>query len=634
MALQVWLPLNGTLENKGINDMQFSLTNGAAITINENGKIGKCYERVTSQTDGYIVSNKTINLNGDLSICCWAKVTGDVGSDTAQGLISNHNHSNSTGFGLNVKYISADDYRICCSTGSGSSRTYKDYYGTTNIKNKWHHLTLTYNNTKKEFQLWVDGIIEKTQSKTNISADSVIRLFDWSISYSGNYYKPACCLNDIRIYNHCLSPLEVKEISHGLILHHKLDNKGYGNPNLLTQSILRNDLISHGIVNYNAYYNGKNCLQIKTNKLYTDSNNGQDNLIPSLIFKANTAYTMSLDCMDIVQNNVQGNLYLRFEYTDGSTITITTRSEAAKTQWVHKRITTDASKTIAKLRTTYSNSTTGVYLANLKIEEGDKETQWSPPIDELGTDSTDSSGYSRTGIFTGNPSYICDINPVRYGSYIHFDQNQHLRIYNRSNTYMPAEALTVCAWVRTAVNKIFLSCREASGFILMPSQFSVRVGNNYQTASYSGVSSYYNDWHFFVGTFDSSAVKIYIDGILKGSKVGPFNPISYGSPYFFIGAEASSTSTNAEESDFVGDMSDVRVYATALDENAIKNLYNIGMKIDNLNNIHTFEYKEQDNVNIKLYKTGQLLTDEINEISGNTQFKKTGQIYAPEFIER
>jgi hypothetical protein len=39
MALRVWLPLNGNLENKGISDnISFSVTSGNSFT--SNGKIG------------------------------------------------------------------------------------------------------------------------------------------------------------------------------------------------------------------------------------------------------------------------------------------------------------------------------------------------------------------------------------------------------------------------------------------------------------------------------------------------------------------------------------------------------------------------------------------------------------------
>ena len=222
MSLKVWLPLLGNLENQGASNLQFTQS-GTAITIDTNGKIGQCYTRATAKTAGRIASDNTILLNGDLSMCCWAKVTATVG-DTANGLVSNHSASNNAGFGINVKQVSTDDYRICCSTGNGSSRTYSTYYGTTNIKNTWHHLALTYNSTTHVFQLWVDGIVEKTQSYTNSAIAGKIFLFDWNLNGTNNNYKPACSLNDVRIYDHCLSAAEVHEISQGLVLHYKLDD--------------------------------------------------------------------------------------------------------------------------------------------------------------------------------------------------------------------------------------------------------------------------------------------------------------------------------------------------------------------------------------------------------------------------
>ena len=40
MSLRVWLPLNGTLDNQGLDDVTV-INNGA--TVNNSGKIGKCY---------------------------------------------------------------------------------------------------------------------------------------------------------------------------------------------------------------------------------------------------------------------------------------------------------------------------------------------------------------------------------------------------------------------------------------------------------------------------------------------------------------------------------------------------------------------------------------------------------------
>ena len=41
MSLRVWLPLNGTLDNQGLDNIAVTLSGG--IAVENNGKIGKCY---------------------------------------------------------------------------------------------------------------------------------------------------------------------------------------------------------------------------------------------------------------------------------------------------------------------------------------------------------------------------------------------------------------------------------------------------------------------------------------------------------------------------------------------------------------------------------------------------------------
>ena len=57
MALRVWLPLNGSLENIGVSDIAFTNSNTSFITVDNNGKIGKCY-----------TFNSTANNNGISSV--------------------------------------------------------------------------------------------------------------------------------------------------------------------------------------------------------------------------------------------------------------------------------------------------------------------------------------------------------------------------------------------------------------------------------------------------------------------------------------------------------------------------------------------------------------------------------------
>lgn len=234
MSLLVWLPLLGNLKNQGTTGATFSIINdNSKLAANDSGKIGKCYERTASATADTIRSSLTYNLNNDISMACWAYVSSTPG-DSANGLITNHSHSDNTGVGITVKQVSTTDYRISCNTGTGSSRTFNTYYGTTNIKNAWHHLALTYSKSAKVLKLWVDGIVEYTLSNyTNSSKADYFDLFNWSTSYyTSGSYRPVCKLNDVRLYDHCLSAAEVKELAKGLVCHYKL-NDFYSKQNLI-----------------------------------------------------------------------------------------------------------------------------------------------------------------------------------------------------------------------------------------------------------------------------------------------------------------------------------------------------------------------------------------------------------------
>lgn len=68
MALKIWLPLNGNLDNKGISDLKFSYS-GSNISVSNDGKIGQCYRRTTSAADA-ILSDKPINLGQKQSMFC------------------------------------------------------------------------------------------------------------------------------------------------------------------------------------------------------------------------------------------------------------------------------------------------------------------------------------------------------------------------------------------------------------------------------------------------------------------------------------------------------------------------------------------------------------------------------------
>jgi hypothetical protein len=119
-----------------------------------------CYQRTKTGTTDYITSDININLNNDFSMACWCLATTAGNVNSANGVLTNHNHSTNSGAGITLKYVSATDCRISCNTGNGTSRTYYTYYGTTNIYNSWHHLCLTFDKSNSTYRLYVDGICE------------------------------------------------------------------------------------------------------------------------------------------------------------------------------------------------------------------------------------------------------------------------------------------------------------------------------------------------------------------------------------------------------------------------------------------------------------------------------------------
>ena len=66
MALQIWLPLNGNLDNNGLSNI--TVTNYGA-TVDDNGKIGKCYS--FDGTDDY-ASIPFNNFGNNFSISLWS----------------------------------------------------------------------------------------------------------------------------------------------------------------------------------------------------------------------------------------------------------------------------------------------------------------------------------------------------------------------------------------------------------------------------------------------------------------------------------------------------------------------------------------------------------------------------------
>lgn len=207
MALQVWLPLNDdSINNNGVSGA--TITNHNAI-INDNGKIGKCYNFSTNDT--YIDINYNIpqfNNSNNYSISCWIKPTNN---GSQNGIIGTESYSWTL-------YYDAQKIGFVHWISGGSTRTI-DLKSSTQISTSvWTHVCITWDGIK--MILYLNGIKDCEFVRVNNAnqvTSQIIHLGGHIYTWSGNHFEGY--INDVRIYDNCLSAKEVKEISKGLILH-------------------------------------------------------------------------------------------------------------------------------------------------------------------------------------------------------------------------------------------------------------------------------------------------------------------------------------------------------------------------------------------------------------------------------
>lgn len=630
MSLIVWLPLNGDLHNQGISDLIFS-TASSSTTTNTNGKIGTCYTN-NSHTTGGLISNKPILLGAQYSMCCWFKFTDlEVNSNLGGGLISQHRYSKSTGFGLTIKYVSSTTGYLSVNTGTGSSRTFNTYCGTTLLQaNTWYHACGTYDGTN--IKIYVNGILEKTQAYTMSAPEDYLTIFCWSLSGSSGAtiydgYKLNGALNDVRIYNHCLSAAEVKEIAQGLVLHYKLDASSEEK----ITTIPSTNVYSYPTFNTSATGGGWNHWGPSGH-----SGNYGQNTDKKYIYNKNNTYSHW-----ITENAGTGKYYLLYQspafeggyrslqaiIKEENSLPITEsicyptwnaqNGGVPNNKWTSIKslgdgfyycccegVSQNGSNDLIGIDV---NSGYKIYVSECYLEN-DTET-CSPIFTYSSNIIQDSSGYSHNGsilnsilISSDAPRYSTSTNLVAGNSAI-----------NCGRGAMVTDSITVNLWLKSSTWANPVSCTESGGWNFESNGdyfrfpvFISGVGYKYGISAIKRTELCNNQWRMLTGVYDriNGRIKIYIDGELNNDyNAGTTNVIGYnGSNVIWLGAEASSSSTAFASNGMAGLFSDFRIYCTALSAANIKQLYEVGAKVDNRQNLHTYEFNE--NGSNKLTKTG------------------------------
>lgn len=598
MSLQVWLPLNGDLHNQGLRQNLNII--GTDITFSNNGKIGKCADFNGASSRIYIPN---FSIDNQWSYGCWVNTPT---SDTrGWELVIILNNSGSDADSQLAFWIHQKENRIesLANTKYTSTIPYTPYY------NSWHHFFATYNGTV--LTSYIDGTIIKTQTITNEKYTGTnltigARCTAVNGSSFSSFFQGS--LNDVRIYDHCLSQKEVEEIAKGLVLHYKLDNNGLGNENLVTgsntNSTSTNNWGASSAVGGNSSTIEQDSTGIYCVKITRD-NTAQsswdylyyNNLLRNKI-KTNTKYTISFDCKPSVDGSISFVGFVNGNATNYMTNSTTTiQGNCKANQWNHmvyqcttlnsfNDITVSGQLVYFSRSTSLRGTNVTVLFKNIKVEEGTVETPWCPAITDslytsLNNNSNiiyDLSGYHNNGIIIGSlkaitpsPKYNCATHIPATSSKIHIS---NFLTSGFSNSYS-------FAWwgKRDSNNPMFWGFSDGIRLngMYLGNLWNTGDGSNnplYKIGTTTQVSvPSVNVWHHYVMVGNGSKCYVYLDGELW-AEAKTYKAISGTSIY--INGWDTGTSYCSNNTD----MSDFRIYATALTETQIKELYRTSMNIN------------------------------------------------------
>ena len=577
MSLQVWLPLNGNLNNQGL-DGSLEFTNTASATVAVDGKIGSCYSFSATSGTGLLLSKgKSASEFMDAyinhhswSMCAWVRTT------------SNDNVVFGLTYGLRLWCGSTNYVNLYNDTRNVSASN-----NISTIDGKWHHICATYNTLDNAVNVYVDGIKGTTsyypsgETYASSWANSVAIGRDFNNSTASSHYYFQGSMNDVRIYDHCLSAKEVKEISKGLVCHYKLDNNGFGNPNLLiTQS--PSSFSRQG----NKYIN--TVADSRTNDTFNLQYYRGSTHISTFFTKDVSTTPCDVKITFMVPENVTG-LRVKFNgesrdlelFTSGRTPVV-----AGETYTLSLRVLSSKSEVVG-----------GVQVENPKLEKGSVATPWCPHTSDslyasLGLDSAielDCSGLSNDGTKIGGLSPSASPLSARYESCYDFDGNTGSIQIPSLSTLVPSGEFTMNCWIyhdntwsSEGYETIF---GVPSGFELDAKHSTTNSPKLYACDWGKGSATYeLNKWNMITMTRNASETKFYINGELKiTGSAGNIPPGSY-----FIGAWQTSNGQN-----YKGKISDFRLYSTVLSVGDIRMLYNTSASVDKNGNMYAYEFKEE-----------------------------------------
>ena len=542
-GLQVWLPLNGTLENKGL--VKSTITSNG-VSWSNSGKIGKCFDNSDRENRWILLQNAFPAHDTDHTVCFWVKSLPNIAASGDWGCIYTTSNVNGT---------DAARCTIAVSTTNGYniSDSCPVFTVTVNDRTQWNHITIV--TTKTKVVVYVNGQYSNEQTRNATIASSATRHIAISRNSTGSeaIWNMRGSINDFRVYSYALSLQEIKELSRCKVGHWLGDGNGTFLPNVLgTPMVSYQNYTKLSNNNWDISQNG-------SNYIVRFSNLGMNDVagpwVVSFTAWASTEYISIIDLCDVAIKKI------KIKTIPSKFFTTATVTDHYWTNSYNGFLDIYMPTSISKL-----------YIRDLKMEKGTIPSAYSASNQ---TFLSDISGFERHGQVVGDVTLAEDT--PRYDKSLKYNGgNVVVTGLPTMSTYtiswwdkFPAGTGLLFDWRLGPVNTTMDS--SSAGVIINNNTCQFKIGGvatDPQNYSNYGITA--NTWYHCCLVCDDSKSRLYINGIQKWEA-------SKGSIADFSQLILGGKDTAANDGyQYTGQHSDFRIYATALSADDVKELYSLG----------------------------------------------------------
>ena len=555
MALQVWLH-GKDLINRGLCPNNASWVGSATYV---DGKLGKCYSCTSSHYIDYTYNFASTNK---FTIAFWIYIPTSLSTcNQWERVFCFQNYI--------IDWASYNNLKIY-----DNSNNQLWWLGGDIFYDKWVHLTIAHN--VDTITLYINGDHYSTANSVSSPISSGTMHVGDGITDAHGPVK----FNDIRLYDHCLSPKEVKEIAKGLVLHYPL-NDAYveGTTNLVTS------ITKGGQTTVNGY-------EVTTSGVSKDTYFTL-NLSEKIV--AGNTYTISC------RNNFDTGLYWDFPIGGQANQTLTWRITSGYSSYT---FVANSSNSYWNKNTCFMDDLSGTArnagksfkMWDWQIEKKDHAT---PFVIGTRNETTvyDCSGYQNNGTITGSLS--CSTDSPRYKTCVQTSSSGKIQ----KDVILPSAIThyTISVWCKitdpNAAAHLWTKHSNGSkgiiqgpdggwiysyhgGGLITRTSFLTTSGTITQTYPSFGQNYKDGNWHMYTIVGNGNINTCYLDGVMTGRSTLS-NFVSYNiSGQLNIGFTEECL------------VSDYRCYATALSEEDIKELYNTSAYILDNGTLLTYSVEE------------------------------------------